>query len=168
MPTFSQSRRSLVTLVVSTGLAFAILSTAACGNPAGVIERVAVDGVRYTSEPFLVSATPLLLVDSIVLTNVSQHTANITYGGCVVSMRAYRSSDRSGAPVYDQASYEACLDILSRSLLAPGDSLTFVGSISAGGLHAAGVPPGHYWFASVVLVNGATTELAAGDANFSP
>lgn len=168
MPTFGQHSRALLTLVLSAGLPFAIVSTTACGNPTGVTDRVTTDGIRYTSEPSQVSETPLLLVDTVLVTNVSQHATSITYGGCVVSMRAYRSADRSGAPVYDQAARQACLDILNRELLAPGGSTTFVGSVSAAGLKAAGVPPGHYWFASVVLVNDATTELAAGDANFSP
>jgi hypothetical protein len=167
MPTFGQSNRTLLSLVASASLAFAIVSVTACGNPTGVTERVTTAGVRYTSEPSVVTETPLVLVDTVVLTNVSQHSASVTYSGCVVLMRAYRSADRSGAPVYDQANEEACLAYVARLGLAPGASATFVGSLSGAGLQAAGVPPGHYWFASVVLVNDTKIELAAGDANFS-
>lgn len=168
MPTFGQFSRSLLTPVVSAGLAFAIASTTACIDPTGVTDRVTTDGLRYTSAPSLVSATPLVLLDSIVVTNVSPHTIFFSYGACVVSMRAYQSADRSGTPVYNQAAHQACLDFLEGMQLAPGGSITFEGSLSAAGLQAAGVPPGHYWFASVLLVNGGKVELAAGDANVSP
>ena len=165
MPTFGQFSRSLLTPVVSAGLAFAIGTTTACLGPTGPTDRVTADGLRYTSAPSELSATPLVLLDSIVITNVSRHTISFSYGGCVVSMRAYRSADRSGTPVYNQAAHQACLANLNGIDLAPGAGISFVGSLSAAGMQAAGVPPGHYWFTSVLLVNDEKIELAAGDAN---
>jgi hypothetical protein len=153
---------------VHAALALAIVSATACGNPTGVVPRETVGGLRYTSEPSLVSETPLLLIDHIVIKNVSRHTQFLSSGVCPTGMRAYRSADRRGAPVYDAEPGVDCIDLLVKVRLASDSSVTFGASVSAADLRAAGVPGGHYWFASVLNMNGGVIELAASDASFSP
>jgi hypothetical protein len=168
MSTFRRPSRALLIFVVSTGLALAIVSATGCGNPTGVESRETIGGVRYTSEPSLVSETPFLLTDAIVIKNVSRHSKFLSSGECPVGMRAYRSADRSGAPVYDVEPGVDCIDVLVGRWLAPDSSITFGESVAAADLRAAGVQGGHYWFASVLAMNGHVIELAAGDATFSP
>lgn len=149
------------------GLALAILTAVGCGNPTGVPERETVSGVRYTSTPSLSGDTPFVLIDSVVVKNISGHTKSFSSGVCPMSIRAYRSADRSGGPVYDQGPPYPCIAPVVEWQLAPDSSTIFVESVSAARLRAAGVPPGHYWFAAVLSLNGGVIELAAGDASFS-
>ena len=153
---------------VLAALALAILSATACRSPTGVPEQETLDGARYTSYPSLSSDTPFVLIYSVVVKNVSRHTQFFTSGACPVGMRAYRSADRLGAPVYDAEPGFACIAVGVEWRLPPDSSATFGGSVSAADLRAAEVPAGHYWFASVLKLNGGVIELAAGDATFSP
>jgi hypothetical protein len=152
---------------VFAALALAIAGATAC-NPTGVVSHETIGSLRYTSEPSLVSETPLLLIDHIVIKNVGRHTQFLSSGVCPTGMRAYRTADRRGAPVYDEIPGADCISLAVAVPLAPDSSMTFGAAVSAAQLQTAGVPAGHYWFAGVIDMNGGVIELAAGDATFSP
>jgi hypothetical protein len=120
---------------------------------------------------------PLLrptITASAKIRNDRTESVTLDYGACNVSLAAYATAERRGAPVWQSFASEpwegtygrGCIAIAIQSTLAPGAELS-LGSYSSRVIEILGdsLPNGHYWFAATVAVGSGPKgiTLPAGD-----
>lgn len=175
-----RSRR--IRVIALPALLVVVALATACRQAGNETTTVVVDGLRYTAEVKLVDVAPTLLHAAVTLTNVTDETINVEYGGCAfVHLLGFDSPARSGAPVWDSAerrdpvtgAVHACDDYLVQGEVAPGESLSpkelqlFVPSYEILGHSLLGrfLPDGRYYWLAQVQVNNRSVEVPAGQVS---
>lgn len=152
--------------VVIAPLALA-LSALACSNRDPVApesatllgRRIVVTAESHVEQASLEWGKTQFVRTRVTLRNVSSSPALVEYGGCVVQLRAHRDPDR--LPVWNQEGTLACVGILVRETLAPGESMVLeAGARSADILGSR--PAGTFHITARVRLVGAETVVAAG------
>lgn len=88
--------------------------------------------MRYAVETQVEGEAPLMLTTQVVAMNPTDRPIYLEYGSCAPRLRAYRSADRRGAPVWrsehrrrpgDTYGY-VCLGYLATSWVQPGEAIS--------------------------------------------
>jgi hypothetical protein len=145
--------------------------------PAGELELSnRLEGFAYRASTRLVG-TRLHATASI--TNTTSRPIYLEYGDCALSVRAYRTADRSGEPAWRSefrapwAGYGGydCLAYLATATVAPGATFQpreFQLAVPVIEILGDSLPDGRYYFSASLRLNFArTAEFPAGSANLS-
>ena len=107
-------------------------------------------------------------------TNTNTQPVRLEYGACAVTLLAYRTAARSGAPAWNSSRWQGpngfghvCLLYLAISLLDPratGSPREFSPTFSAAEMLGDSLPAGHYYFKVLASLNWRSVEVVAGDA----
>jgi len=128
------------------------------------------------SGPFTLTATSRAVRDpvprlriTITISNTSNSTEQVEYGGCWSFLRLYKTADLSADPAFDQQlKINACQVFLTDLSLAAGGSAVLSLSYDVPTLIASGVSAGQYFLGIAVAPNAVMRVLAAGEADIQP
>jgi hypothetical protein len=145
--------------------------------PAGEVTLShAVEGLAFRASTRLAD-TVLRATGSV--TNTTTRPIRIQFGACALVLRAYRSADRTGRPVWDSRQREpwagsygyGCPAYLATRTLAPGQTIRpheFAARFPLAEILADSLPDGRYYFSASLRINHAhTPEFPAGSLRLS-
>lgn len=168
-----------IRLIALPSLLIVAALVTACGQKGDQTTTVVVDGLKYTAEVRLVDVAPTRLHAAVTLTNVTDKTLHVEYGGCAIAhLLAFDHPALSGAPVWDSAGRRdpvtgaiyVCPDILVQRDIAPGESLSSkelqleipVYEILGHPLLGRFLPDGRYYWLAQAEVNNRIVDVPAG------
>lgn len=126
------------------------------------------EGLTFRAETAVLERFPVQLVTTVKVQNTTQHPVTLTFpDGCRVLLRAYRSSDRTGAPAWDQERVLGCTLAIQEFEIKAGDTLELPRQASAVEILGDSLPNGRYWLTAVVRKMGSPFELAAGEVELA-
>lgn len=130
------------------------------------------DRLRYAAESSVEGIAPRWLVARVVATNPTDRHVYLEYGACALRLRAYRTPERTGRPVW-RSEYRrhpraehgyACLGYLAIALVSPAGEISppeFNARIPLYEVLGDSLPDGRYYFTAVLeFQSGAGTTLA--------
>ncbi len=138
--------------------------------------------LTYAVDTRLEGYSPRALVTRVGATNATDRSVYLEYGACSLALRAYRTPDRTGVPVWRSETarppgYDgpiACLTYLATRLLTPGAGMRapeHTLSVPVAEILGDTLPDGRYYFTAVLTFVDAggsgqadTVRLLAGDA----
>ncbi len=126
-----------------------------------------VEGLSYHAETQLTDTAPRQLRTEVTVTNTSNRRVRIEYGHCALSIRAYRTPERSGKPAWDERRLgRPCPLYLAGNTLRPGESISpsqFRSSIPVPEILGDSLPEGRYYFSANLELNGQMAAIPAGE-----
>ena len=106
---------------------------------------------------------------SLILTNLSETTMTVSYGGCWAYLQLYSSADVSQTPSYDQSvTNTGCTLTYTRLVIPPGGTSSLSRVYPVASLISDGVRPGHYSVAIRVAPNDSLLRVPAGQVEIQP
>lgn len=129
--------------------------------------------IKYRATTHLESVAPASLKTQITLYNRGDQVVPVEYGDCPIMLRAFRSHDKAGTPVWRsegsgppfQKNVEfACTMALNVRRIHPGDSLTIATSVPTYEILADSLPEGRYYLTAELGLNWRTIDLDVGSA----
>jgi hypothetical protein len=126
------------------------------------------EGLTYRAETAVLESFPVQLATTVKVQNTTRQPITLTFpDGCPVLLRAYRTSDRVGAPAWDQARETICTMAIQEFEIKAGDTLELHRRASAAEILGDSLPNGRYWLTAVVRRMGGPIELAAGEVELA-
>ncbi len=145
--------------------------------PAGDVELTPrQEGLAYRATSRLAWGWPAELETRATITNTTRRPVHIEYGACSLQIRAYRTPERSGSPVWyserrqpaDGSGSYGCPAYLAMHTIAPGESFSppeFKERIPVKEILADSLPNGRYYFTGRLELNSrSTAEFKIGEA----
>jgi hypothetical protein len=145
--------------------------------PAGDVELTPrQEGLTYGATSRLAWGWPAQLESKATVTNPTRRPIHIEFGACALQIRAYRTPERSGSPVWyserrqpaDGSGSYGCPAYLAMHTLAPGESFSppeFKERIPIREILADSLPNGRYFFTGRLELNSLpTAEFKIGEA----
>ncbi|MBA2244306.1 MAG: hypothetical protein H0W11_05085 [Gemmatimonadetes bacterium] len=126
-----------------------------------------VQGLSYRAETQVTGTAPRQLRTEVTVTNTSSQRVRLEYGHCALSIRAYRTPERSGRPAWDERLLgRPCPAYLAGSTLRPGESVSpsqFRSSIPVREILGDSLPEGGYYFSASLALNWQMATMPAGE-----
>lgn len=129
--------------------------------------------IKYRATTHIEGVAPASLKTQITLYNRGDQVAPIEYGDCPIMLRAFRSREKTGRPVwrsegsgppFQKNAELVCTMKLNIGRIQPGDSLTIATSVPTYAILADSLPEGRYYFGAELGLNWRTIDLDAGSA----
>jgi len=157
-------------------LAWCLCTAPACSSSVNAATSAPLPGPIGISGAFSLSASSAELRDPtarvqyvLTIANTGATVDTVTSGACWGNLRLYVDSARATAPAFDSGSLAvACPLFLRVQPLGPGNTLSLTGSAFVTDMVAAGLMPGRYYAALVVIPNGTMTIVPAGQVTIAP
>ena len=141
--------------------------------------RAQVTGLEFHASSSVEGVAPASLVTGVTITNRNAAPVDLQFGACALKLRAYRSPDKSGKPVwyselaglpFIKHAQQMCILMLYHRTLAPGQSIgapTFGSKIPTYEILADSLPEGRYYFTAQLELNNQLFTFDAGSAVIS-
>jgi hypothetical protein len=145
--------------------------------PAGSAEiTFGTEQLSYRASSSLEGVSPPEVHTAVTVTNAGRGRVRLEYGACSMTLRAFRTPERTGTPAWDAARrpnpdpatgiYWACPLYLATKELQPGESHSpneFRSRIPGPQILGDSLPDGRYYLVARVGLNGVLTDVPAGE-----
>ena len=123
-----------------------------------------VGDVQYSAETLVMESFPVQLRTIVTARNTSDEAIEMNFPyPCVVHVRAYADSARTGEPAWSQERFMGCIAVIFDDTIAAGDTAQYTAP-GTDGYEVLGdsLPDGRYWLSAVLNPGGERLELPAG------
>lgn len=128
-----------------------------------------VGGIEYSAETLVMESFPVQLRTIVTARNTTDDAVLLGFPDpCVVHVRVYTDSARTGDPAWAQERFLACITVVFEDTIAAGDTAQYAAP-GTNGYEVLGdsLPDGRYWLSAVLTPNGERVEVPAGVADLA-
>ena len=143
--------------------------------PAGPLDAVSPNaGLALEARTTVAGARQDTVRTRVTVTNTNAQPVRLEYGACSITLLAYRSATRTGAPIWNSSMRRApegavygCPLYLAVGVAQPGETMSpkeFNVAYAIREVLGDSLPDGRYYFAARVRLNWRTSVVSAGEA----